>query len=174
MRREDEHGFIKMESGPCFAAGEKVRLVGNLFSLCSAFFEGMLDKDRVAILLNLMGRKVRMVVNQAILEQGNFTPPNQYPAPAPGTPALLNVRDVLRFATINGAKHLRLDSKTGSLRVGKEADIAVWDHDMYSVPTGELKNLKCEMTLFHGEIVYKAATTPITVKNPGREGIATH
>ncbi len=66
-RREDEHGFIKMESGPRFVAGEKVRLVGNLFSLCSAFFEGMIDSDRVAILLNLMGRKVRMVVNQAAL-----------------------------------------------------------------------------------------------------------
>jgi 5-methylthioadenosine/S-adenosylhomocysteine deaminase len=69
----------------------------------------------------------RMVVNQMILEQGNFEFPNQYPAPAPGTPPLLNVRDVLRFATINGAKHLRLDGKTGSLRPGKEADIIILD-----------------------------------------------
>jgi len=35
--------------------------------------------------------------------------------------------DVLRFATINGAKHLRLDSKTGSLKAGKEADIIILD-----------------------------------------------
>ena len=69
----------------------------------------------------------RMVVNQMILEQGNFEFPNQYPSPAPGTPALLNVRDVLRFATINGAKHLRLDGKTGSLKPGKEADIIILD-----------------------------------------------
>ena len=34
---------------------------------------------------------------------------------------------MLRFATINGAKHLRLDGKTGSLKVGKEADIIVLD-----------------------------------------------
>ena len=34
---------------------------------------------------------------------------------------------MLRFATINGAKHLRLDSKTGSLKVGKEADIIILD-----------------------------------------------
>jgi 5-methylthioadenosine/S-adenosylhomocysteine deaminase len=71
----------------------------------------------------------RMVVNQTILEQGTFTPPpsNQWPTPAPGTPPLLNVRDVLRFATINGAKHLRLDDKTGSLTPGKEADIIMLD-----------------------------------------------
>src|SRR5256885_9384797 len=69
----------------------------------------------------------RMLVNQMILEQGDFTPPNQWPTPAAGTPALLNVRDVLRFATVNGAKHLRLDGKTGSLTPGKEADIIVLD-----------------------------------------------
>ena len=37
------------------------------------------------------------------------------------------MRDVLRFATINGAKHLRLDGKTGSLTPGKEADIILLD-----------------------------------------------
>jgi cytosine/adenosine deaminase-related metal-dependent hydrolase len=69
----------------------------------------------------------RMVVNQMVLEQGDFYPPNQYPKPALGTPPVLNVRDVLRFATINGAKHLRLDKKTGSLTPGKEADIIILD-----------------------------------------------
>src|SRR5438270_7157993 len=69
----------------------------------------------------------RVVVNQMVLEQGTFAPPNQWPTPASGTPPLLNVRDVLRFATINGAKHLRLDGKTGSLTPGKEADIIILD-----------------------------------------------
>ncbi|HKB64198.1 MAG TPA: amidohydrolase family protein [Burkholderiales bacterium] len=69
----------------------------------------------------------REVVNQMVLEQGDFSPPNQYPTPAPGTPPLLTTRDVLRFATINGAKHLRLDKKTGSLTPGKEADIIILD-----------------------------------------------
>jgi len=62
-----------------------------------------------------------------VLEQGNFYPPNQWPKPAADKPQLLNVRDVLRFATLNGAKHLRLDGKTGSLTPGKEADIIILD-----------------------------------------------
>ena len=69
----------------------------------------------------------RMLVNQQILEQGTFSPPSQWPTPAPGTPQLLTTRDVLRFATMNGAKALRLDSKVGSLTPGKEADIIILD-----------------------------------------------
>jgi hypothetical protein len=34
---------------------------------------------------------------------------------------------------------------------------------MYTVPTGDLKNIKCEMTLFKGEIVFQADGTPVTV-----------
>ncbi|HET9314247.1 MAG TPA: amidohydrolase family protein, partial [Vicinamibacteria bacterium] len=69
----------------------------------------------------------RLVVNQMVLGQGTFAPPDQWPTPAAGTPPVLNVRDVLRFATVNGARHLRLDGKTGSLTPGKEADIILLD-----------------------------------------------
>jgi cytosine/adenosine deaminase-related metal-dependent hydrolase len=75
----------------------------------------------------------RMVVNQMILEQGNFYPPNQWPTPAVGTPPLLTTRDVLRYATINGAKALRLDGKTGTLTPGKEADIIILDAEAINV-----------------------------------------
>ncbi len=71
----------------------------------------------------------RMVVNQAVLDSGPI-PVNPWP-PGPGLgnnlPPLLNARDVLRYATINGARHLRLDGKTGSLTPGKEADIIILD-----------------------------------------------
>jgi cytosine/adenosine deaminase-related metal-dependent hydrolase len=42
-------------------------------------------------------------------------------------PELLTARDVIRFATVNGARHLRLDGKVGSLTPGKEADIILLD-----------------------------------------------
>ena len=68
----------------------------------------------------------RMVVNQAVLDSGPI-PVNPWPPFPAGLPPLLNARDVLKFATINGAKHLQLESKTGSLKVGKEADIIILD-----------------------------------------------
>ena len=42
-------------------------------------------------------------------------------------PMLLTSRDVIRFATIQGAKDLKLDRKVGSLTPGKEADIILLD-----------------------------------------------
>jgi 5-methylthioadenosine/S-adenosylhomocysteine deaminase len=74
----------------------------------------------------------RALVNQMILEpQLGLV---DWPAPPPpGTPALLTTRDVLRYATMNGAKHLRLDAKTGSLTPGKEADIIILDAEAINV-----------------------------------------
>jgi 5-methylthioadenosine/S-adenosylhomocysteine deaminase len=70
----------------------------------------------------------RALVNQMVLDYGFAqNPPNWWPTPPAGTPNLLTTRDVLRYATINGAKGLRLDSKIGSLTPGKEADIIILD-----------------------------------------------
>ena len=72
----------------------------------------------------------RALVNQMILDSG--LPPNPLsPWPtapfAAGTPNLLTTRDVLRYATLNGARALRLDGKIGSLTPGKQADIILLD-----------------------------------------------
>jgi len=42
-------------------------------------------------------------------------------------PPLLTSRDVIRFATLEGAKGLKLDGKVGTLTPGKEADIILLD-----------------------------------------------
>jgi 5-methylthioadenosine/S-adenosylhomocysteine deaminase len=74
----------------------------------------------------------RALVNQMILDPG-FATGNWWPAPPPGTPALLQTQDVLRYATVNGAKDLRLDRKVGTLTPGKEADIILLDAEAINV-----------------------------------------
>jgi hypothetical protein len=51
---------------------------------------------------------------------------------------------------------LFLEDKIGSIEPGKDADIAVWDRDLYSMPSDEIQNLKCELTLLGGRVVYQA------------------
>ena len=46
-------------------------------------------------------------------------------------------------------------SFTGSIEVGKYADLAVWDRDPYAVPTADLKEMKCDMTIFNGKVVFE-------------------
>jgi cytosine/adenosine deaminase-related metal-dependent hydrolase len=48
-------------------------------------------------------------------------------------PELLTSRDVVRFATLQGAKDLNLDRKVGSLTPGKEADILLLDANAINV-----------------------------------------
>jgi 5-methylthioadenosine/S-adenosylhomocysteine deaminase len=86
----------------------------------------------------------RMIVNEMTLDSPNTSPGSNLPNPLDwglppsgntpywpplpsGVPAPLTTRDVLRYATMNGAKALRLDSKVGSLTPGKEADIIILD-----------------------------------------------
>jgi predicted amidohydrolase YtcJ len=48
-----------------------------------------------------------------------------------------------------------LDDRIGTIEVGKEADLAVWDRNPYAIPAASLKDLSCEMTLVKGRVVYK-------------------
>jgi predicted amidohydrolase YtcJ len=73
-----------------------------------------------------------------------------------GTAEAVDAHAALRAYTAAAARQLFLEDRIGSLEPGKEADIAVWDRNFYSVPGAELKQAKCEMTLFHGKVVFES------------------
>ncbi len=64
--REDENGLIRL--GSAFRPGERVRVVGGAFADHLGMFDSMGDGERVAVLLDLLGRKVRTVVNINVIE----------------------------------------------------------------------------------------------------------
>ena len=66
----------------------------------------------------------------------------------------VDVHSALRAVTIWAARQMFLEKKIGSIEVGKRADLAVWDRDFYAVPTSDLKDATCEMTVFDGRVVY--------------------
>lgn len=71
-----------------------------------------------------------------------------------GTAEAIDIRTALRSHTVWAAHQMFLDDRVGSIEVGKDADIAVWDRNPYTVPTAGLKDLRCELTLVGGRIVY--------------------
>jgi transcriptional antiterminator RfaH len=61
--REDADGFIKLDYRQPFRAGDKIRVLDGAFASCLGLFEGMAERERIAILLDLLGRKVRVVLD---------------------------------------------------------------------------------------------------------------
>lgn len=65
--REDDKGFIKMNVGPAFAPGDRVRVLAGAFMDTAGLFTGLADHDRVSILLELLGRKVRVLLDADLI-----------------------------------------------------------------------------------------------------------
>jgi transcriptional antiterminator RfaH len=61
--REDTKGFIQMDSKPAFAPGDRVRVLAGAFMDNAGLFNGLADHDRVSILLDMLGRKVRVLLD---------------------------------------------------------------------------------------------------------------
>ena len=71
-----------------------------------------------------------------------------------GISQAVDVHAALRAYTATAAPQLFLEKEIGTLETGKRADIAVWDRNPYIIPSTGLKNLKCEMTIVDGKVVY--------------------
>jgi predicted amidohydrolase YtcJ len=79
-----------------------------------------------------------------------------------GMAEAVGIHTALRSYTVWGSRQMFLENKIGTLEVGKKADIAIWDRDLYTVPTDQIKDLKCVMTLLDGEVVYTSPDSPVT------------
>jgi len=65
--RENAQGFIQLERRPKFARHDKVRVSDGVFADCLGLVEGVSDRDRVVILLNMLGRKVRVLLDEELV-----------------------------------------------------------------------------------------------------------
>ena len=61
--REDAKGFVEMDARPTFAPGDKVRVLAGAFMDNAGLFNGIADHDRVSILLEMLGRQVRVLLD---------------------------------------------------------------------------------------------------------------
>jgi transcriptional antiterminator RfaH len=66
-RRKDQQGFVQHRQ-PGLNPGDEVRVLRGAFSEFLGRFEGMTSGERVAILLDMLGRKVRVVLDAEVIE----------------------------------------------------------------------------------------------------------
>lgn len=84
-----------------------------------------------------------------------------------GRDEAVDVKTALRSYTIWNAYMMFMEDKIGSIEEGKYADLAIWDKNMYTISTEEIKDLQCQMTLFNGAVVCTHPETKVEILSPG-------
>jgi predicted amidohydrolase YtcJ len=67
----------------------------------------------------------------------------------------ISVEDAIKCYTLNSAYASFEENLKGSIEVGKLADFVVLSDDILSIDPVKIKDVKVEMTIFNGEIVYE-------------------
>lgn len=73
-----------------------------------------------------------------------------------------SLRTMIQSVTINGAYAMFLENVTGSIEVGKSADMVVLDKDLRHVDPKDIGKTNVMMTIFKGNIVYAASQPTVT------------
>jgi predicted amidohydrolase YtcJ len=60
--------------------------------------------------------------------------------------------------TINGAYANFLENETGSIEVGKQADLIVLDRNLFEIPAEEIAKTNVLLSLVDGKEVFRAKT----------------
>jgi predicted amidohydrolase YtcJ len=66
----------------------------------------------------------------------------------------VSLEEMIASFTINGAKANFLEDETGSIEVGKKADLVVLKKNLFDIPPTEIAETKVLMTIFEGKIVH--------------------
>jgi len=80
------------------------------------------------------------------------------PAGETDTPFLpaerINLPEALAAFTINAAYLNRLEKQTGSIEVGKFADLVVLDRNLFAIPATDISRARVVVTMFQGKVVH--------------------
>ena len=66
----------------------------------------------------------------------------------------ISVKEAVDCYTINAAYAGFQEDKVGSIEIGKVADMVVLSENIFEISPEEIKNVKVEMTVFDGEIIF--------------------
>jgi predicted amidohydrolase YtcJ len=67
----------------------------------------------------------------------------------------ISIQEALRIQTMGSAYSGFQEKEIGSIEKGKLADMVVWNHDFYTIPKDEIKDVKAVLTIVGGKIVHE-------------------
>ncbi|KAB8028049.1 transcription termination/antitermination protein NusG [Fluviispira multicolorata] len=67
-KNENKDGILPISSLELFSKGDKVKIVEGSFKDHNAIFESFTDKDRVQLLLNFLGREMKVLLPVTLIE----------------------------------------------------------------------------------------------------------
>ena len=77
--------------------------------------------------------------------------------PAAAPEECITLREAIQAHTIHPAFQAHLEDVTGTIEVGKSAELAILDADIESVPVDEIQDIQVVETVFRGKTVFKRA-----------------
>jgi predicted amidohydrolase YtcJ len=81
-------------------------------------------------------------------------PLHRYPGTI-GSEHALTLEEAVSIYTLSGARALKIAEKTGTLEVGKLADLIVLNHNLFEIPAEQISDTSVDMTFFEGNLIYQ-------------------
>lgn len=160
LRHRIEHCDLPSKKHLEMAAmlGIVISVQPNILNMFGEFIVGSLGEER----LDKMGVYPEIIEHGIVLAGGTDTPitplnPLWAIHAAVNNKALhkrISVTEAIKMFTINGAYAVHKEKETGSIEIGKIADLVVLDQDPYKIPE-RIDEINVDMTIVEGEIVYR-------------------
>ncbi len=90
-------------------------------------------------------------IETAVRRQDPFTGTNR----VLGVDEEIDLATALDMYTRNAAYVMRLEDRTGSIEVGKKADIVVLSENLFEIPATRISDINVTATIFDGRLVYQ-------------------
>ena len=85
--------------------------------------------------------------------------PGVYPGALSPGEAIPDLLAAIKMHTVNAAYQMHMERETGSIEVGKYADLIVLSQNLFDVPTERISDTAILQTILGGKVVYEADST---------------
>jgi predicted amidohydrolase YtcJ len=72
-----------------------------------------------------------------------------------GREEVVDLATMIDAYTINGAWQIHAEDVSGSIEIGKRADVVVYDHNLFEIDPYEISEALVDLTIFDGRVVYR-------------------